>query len=530
MKNMRKRLTAILMALSLLLTLGVTAVASGEASDSPTEASDTSTEDVSKYVSEPLRGASALYVAGGEHSFDGVWFYGAGYSEEDDLSAEYSSKYGFCSAVLANAPSTRLTLNDPTVITDPDSYANGVFAANSAEINLNGGAILTNNSQGHGLDVTFGGKIRARNTLIHTGGGQSGALASDFGGGFILADGIDCTTESGGSPGIYCAGASVIYCENSTFRANNCEGVMSAHDHGVTVLKDCYTYGMNSALNGHQAMPNPAQSAGSYVFVFGGTLASGSGPVINENNGRTETTIVGAAIELAEGYENVIEADDEANGVLTVNLWDTVLLGNVYCGAGATVTVNLYDGGVLAGEVTGAGDVTINVYDGGAYYGSYAAVQAGASGDAPVCGDFDYYLTNYWAIGNKWSGSALGDYVEKVEPIIAEHSAAAFIEPGVSSVPLDVGTYDPSENGSASGELDVTGGAISGNPWGMYLDYAADQIRASEEPYFVDMALETLYNESNEKDPNGWPFDMFVGSRGLFLSYEDYLSTVYNAG
>ena len=519
MKRIGKILAVVLTA-ALLVTLCLSgAFASGEAAGTSAAGE--------KFVSEAARGASALYVAGGEHRFDGAWFYGAGYSEEGDLSAEYSSKYGFCSAVLANAPGTKLTLEDPVVITAPESYANGVFAANSAVIDLNGGVILTNNSQGHGLDVTFGGKIRARDTVIHTGGGQSGALASDFGGGFILADGIDCTTESGGSPGIYCAGASVVYCENSSFRANNCEGVMSAHDHGIVVLKDCYTFGENSALNGHQAMPNPAQSAGDWVFVFGGTLASGGGPIINENNGRTETTIVGAAVELAEGYENVIEADDDANGVLTVNLWDTELTGNVYCGEGASVTVNLYEGGVLTGEVTGAGDVTIHVYEGGEYNGSYAAVPAGPSGEKPVCGDFDYYLANYWAIGNKWSGSALSDYVDKVEPIIAENSAAVFMTPGVSAVKFDAETFDPSEKGGASGELDVSGSAISGNPWGMYLDYAADAIRASEEPEMVDMALDTLYNESNEKDPDGWPFDMFVGSRGLFLSYADYLSTVY---
>ena len=521
MRHMRKRLAAVVIALALLAAPGRAAFASEEAAEPAEE---------TKFVSESLRGASALYVAGGEHRFDGAWFYGAGYSEEDDLSAEYSSKYGFCSAVLANAPSTGLTLNDPMIITAPDSYANGAFAANGAVVDLNGGIILTNNAQGHGLDVTFGGKIRASGTVIHTGGGQSGALASDFGGGFILADGIDCTTESAGSPGIYCAGASVIYCENSSFRANNCEGVMSAHDHGVTVLKDCYTYGMTSALNGHQAMPNPAQSAGSFVFVFGGTLASDGGPIINENNGRTETTIVGAAIEPAEGYENVIEADDDASGVLTVNLWDTELIGNVYCGEGAAVTVNLYDGGVLTGEVTGEGDVVINVYEGGAYNGSYAAIQAGPSGDAPVCGDFDYYLTNYWALGNKWSGSALSDYVDKVEPVIIENAAAAFAEPGAAGVPFDEETYDPSEGGGAAGGLDVTGSAISGDPWGMYLDYAAAQIRASAEPDSVETALDTLYNGSNEKDPDGWPFDMFVGDQALFLSYEDYLSTVYNAG
>ena len=119
--------------------------------------------------------------------------------------------------------------------------------------------------------------------------------------------------------------------------------------------------------------------------------------------------------------------------------------------------------------------------------------------------------------------------MDKVEPIIAENSAAVFMTPGVSGTAFDAETYDPSEKGRA-GELDVSGSAISGNPWGMYLDYAADMIRASEEPGFVDQALDTLYNESNERDPDGWPFDMFVAARGLFLSYADYLSTVYNAG
>lgn len=62
--------------------------------------------------------------------------------------------------------------------------------------------------------------------------------------------------------------------------------------------------------------------------------------------------------------------------------------------------------------------------------------------------------------------------------------------------------------------------------WDSYLAYAAAAITAQEEPDFLDMALNSLYNESNEADPNGWPFDMFVG-RGLFVSYDEYMATIY---
>lgn len=68
--------------------------------------------------------------------------------------------------------------------------------------------------------------------------------------------------------------------------------------------------------------------------------------------------------------------------------------------------------------------------------------------------------------------------------------------------------------------------AAGSDSWQAYLDYAADVIRADEEEGFVDMALNTLLTESNEADPDGWPFEMFVG-RGLFVSYDEFLATIY---
>ncbi len=428
-----------------------------------------------RYVGDYLRGASVIYVSGGEYTFDDIYVYGAGYSDEDDLSAERSSQYGYCSNVLATSPESLVTLNNPTIVSDPESYANGVFATNCAKIIVNGGVIDTNNAQGHGLDVTYMGHIYAYDTVIHTAGGSSGALASDYGGGFITAEGIDCTTEMAGSPGIYCAGSSVIYVKDSSFRALNCEGVMSAHDHGVTVLENCYTYGATSALNGHQAMPSPAMSTGSYAFVFGGTLES-DGPIVNQNNGRTETTLVG--VECITDCENVINADADANGILVLNVWDTELIGNINCEAGASITVNLYDGAKLVGEVTGEGEVIINVCEDAVYEGSYETNVIDCV-DTPVCEDFDYYVINYWAAGmQKWQNTTITTYVDEVEPLIIANSAVSFVEEGASAIAYDEATTVVTESGIGMDALDTESAYGFGDPG----DGIMGVVEASAEP------------------------------------------------
>lgn len=435
-------------------------VSYGEAFDGP----EAQVIEGEVYVSDALRGASAIYISGGEHTFDSSFIYGAGTMTDDDRSAERASQFGYCADVLANGYGTVVTLNDPLIVSDPESYANGVFASAMAKIYVNGGQIYTNNAQGHGIDATYMGHVYVKNTVIHTAGSASGALATDYGGGFINAENIDCTTELGGSPGIYCAGSSIIMCKDSVFNAINCEGVMNAHDHGIVVLENCRLFGETSALNGHQAMPSPEMSAGSYCFVFGGTLESGSGPVIKEDNGRTETTIVGAECILGD-YSYAIEALDDKGGILTVNLWDTQLSGDIYSGAGASVTINLYEGAVLTGDVSGEGEVVINVYPGGVYEGSFETVQMDEAAEKPVIGEFDDYLTALWAAGmQKWDARTMDTYVNEVEPVIIEGSACALIEEGFSKTAFDPAVTDISENGVDPELLDTSSAAGFGAP------------------------------------------------------------------
>lgn len=409
-----------------------------------------------RYVSDHLPGASALYVSGKKVILDDTYFYGAGYASDQQITDQIPNQYGLAAVVLAAGEGSEITLNAPIIVSDPESYANGVFAAAMAKITVNGGTIDTDNSSGHGIDATYMGHVYAYDTVIHTRGETSGALATDFGGGFITGERLDCTTESGSSPGIFCAGSTVILLRDSRLKTTTATGVIVAHDHAVVVLDNCEVDAAGTAVSGLQALPNAASSDGSSCYVFGGTLTSRNSAVVGENGGRTVVNLMD--VQCAAGGETAISASGKSAGILTVNLWDTDLKGNIECGEGCSVTVNLYKGGKLTGEVTGKGQTVINVFDGGEYNGSFQAVKGETAEEKPVLGSFDDYLISCWASGSStWTESRAKNYAENVEPQILENSAAVLIEAGASARAYDPAVYNPSENGVDLSLLNVGG-------------------------------------------------------------------------
>ena len=446
---MSKKLFALLCALVFTMNLGW-AVSAGADRPAP------EVTEGEKYVSDYLPGASALYVSGEQITLDNAVFYGAGYASDQQITDQIPNQYGLCAVVLAAGEGSEITLNNPTVESDPESYANGIFAAAMAKITVNGGTITTNNSSGHGIDATYMAHVYAYDTVIRTGGETSGALATDFGGGFIVGERLNCATESGSSPGIFCAGSTVILLHDSKLTTATATGVIVAHDHSVVVLDNCDVDAAGTAVSGLQALPNAASSDGSTCYVFGGTLTSRDGAVVGENGGRTVVNLVD--VKAAAGGENAISASGRSAGILTVNLWDTELTGNIECEEGCSVTVNLYAGGKLTGEVTGNGETVINVYDGGEYNGSFTAVSCENAEEKPVLGTFDDYLVSCWASGSStWTESRAKNYAESVEPQILENSASCHIVEGASSKPYDPEEYNPSENGVDLSLLNVGG-------------------------------------------------------------------------
>lgn len=300
-------------------------------------------KDKSTFPSTGEAGSSAIYARdGGTLYLKAPEIHGWGEMTQEDLRNELGSKYGFCAAVLANQKPSHVTLVDPKIICHESSTANGAYAIFGGAIVIEGGTIDTNNRQGHGVDASYGGHVYCNGTKIHTGGRNSGALATDFQGGYITVRDIEAVTEIAGSPGIYTAGKSIISAYNSKFVSKGCEAVMVAHSLGHTYLYDCELTG-TVGLNTHNSM-SPEYS---YIHMFGGELNSTVGSILCAEDGKAVMNLEGVTFgNVADGNA----AFAKAGGRLVANLAQMDIRGNVAREKTSYLEVNLKDT-ALAGAV-----------------------------------------------------------------------------------------------------------------------------------------------------------------------------------
>lgn len=303
--------------------------------------------DASLYASTAVAGSSAIYTRdGGTVYLKDAEIHGYGEMTEADLRNELGSKYGFCAAVLANQKTSHVTLVNPKIVCHESSTANGAYAIFQGAIVIEGGTIDTCNRQGHGVDASYGGHVYCNGTKIHTGGRNSGALATDFQGGYITVRDIDAVTEIAGSPGIYTAGKSIITAYNSKFVSKGCEAVMVAHSLGHTYLYNCDMTG-TVALNTHNSM-SPEYS---YIHMYGGKLASTEGSILCAEDGKAIMNLDGVACAPAADGNFTFA---KAGGRLVANLYSMNVTGNLAREQKSYLEVNL-----KAASVTGAADATV---------------------------------------------------------------------------------------------------------------------------------------------------------------------------
>jgi hypothetical protein len=299
------------------------------------------------FSSSAAAGSSAIYARdGGTVYLKDADIHGNGEMTQQDLRNELGSKYGFSAAVLANQKTSHITLVNPTITCAPTSTANGAYAIFGGAVVIEGGSISTNNRQGHGVDASYGGHVYCNGTKIHTGGQNSGALATDFQGGYITVRNIDAVTEIAGSPGIYTAGKSIISAYNSRFQSKGCEAVMVAHSLGHTYLYDCDLTG-TVGLNTHNSM-SPEYS---YIHMFGGKLTATQGSILRAEDGKAIMNL--DHVTFAPAADGNI-AFVQAGGRLVANLVDMDVTGNTDREKTSYLELNL-----KATKLTGAVDATV---------------------------------------------------------------------------------------------------------------------------------------------------------------------------
>jgi len=484
-------------------------------------------------VGPKLRGASAIYAGEGSHSYSGITALSYGYisgeyhdkdgdgvyTDEEyysDAKMEYGSKFGMAAGILVNGPETAIELDDVTVLCADTSGSNGIFAANAATVSIKNSSVITNNSQGHGLDATFGGTFYVDNCYLRTNGGASSVLSTDFGGGNFLAKNSYCESNTAGSGGIYAAGSSVFVLLDCTLQANKAEAIMCAHNNSVVVAKDCYLGGLE-VYDGHQAMPSPANAVGDFTYAWNCELAATDSAIIHQQGGVTTHNIIScdASASSADNLAMVEYENGMGAGKLYINVWDTALEGDIVCAEGGTIVFNLYEGATLTGEVVKEGEceVVINVYEGGEYIGGYEANEIKESVPAPVYSDDTWgsiqWIQNesgHWKAGNSWA-TYQESWDTYVVPVI---EAASGIVNGEVNEPSVV---------TASGELEV--GSSDVDYFAEFIEYCrAMLIEGHENTADFSAMLDTIHEAGY--DDSLMPFEMFISFGAL--GYDDFVA------
>ena len=165
--------------------------------------------------------------------------------------------YGLNAALLVMGGSTT-TITNATITSDA-SGANGVFsyggnggkngaAGDGTTVIISDSTITTTGNGSGGIMTTGGGVTYAYNLTVETSGGSSAPIRTDRGGGTVVVDGGSYTSNGLGSPAIY--STADITVSNATLVSNLSEGVCIEGKNTITLI-NCDLTANNTAMNGN---------------------------------------------------------------------------------------------------------------------------------------------------------------------------------------------------------------------------------------------------------------------------------------
>lgn len=284
--------------------------------------------------------------------------------------------YGINSAIMCMGGGTT-TINGGTVSATAKG-ANGIFsyggnggsngaAGDGTTVIINNVTVNTTGSNGGGIMTTGGGITYANDCTVTTSGQSSAPLRTDRGGGTVYVDGGTYTSSGLGSPAIYCTAD--ITAEDATFISKLSEGVCIEGKNSVT-LTNCDLTATNTKMNGnatfldtimiYQSMSGDADSGTSSFTMTGGTLTSDSGHVFHVTNTNAIITLSGVTIVNNDSDGILLSVCDDgwsgASNIATLNAEGQTLEGTLLVGSDSTLTMNLSDGSVYTGTISG--DIT----------------------------------------------------------------------------------------------------------------------------------------------------------------------------
>ena len=281
--------------------------------------------------------------------------------------------YGLNAAVLVK-DGADVTITGGSVVSDA-SGANGVFcyggnggrngaAGDGTTLTIRDTVITTAGDGSGGIMTTGGGTTYAYDLTVTTSGRSSAPIRTDRGGGTVYVDGGTYTSNGLGSPAIY--STAQIQVANATLISNLSEGVCIEGKNSIE-LTNCDLTASNTQMNSnatfldtimiYQSMSGDADSGTSTFTMTGGKLTSKSGHVFHVTNTNAVITLSGATLVNEDGERVLLSVCDDgwsgAGNVAALNAKGQILEGLLLVGSDSTLTLNLTEGSVFTGTVSG---------------------------------------------------------------------------------------------------------------------------------------------------------------------------------
>lgn len=304
-------------------------------------------------------------------------------TSEDSTGGDNSSFYGVGAALLTTEGITYI--DNATITTDAKGGA-GVFAHGDGVVYIADSTITTKQDTSGGLHAAGGGTLYAWDVTAETDGVSSAAIRSDRGGGTMVVDGGNYTSNGTDSPAVYCTANIAV--NDAALTANGSEAVCIEGLNSL-YLFDCDITGNMQDLDQndttwtfivYQSMSGDSEIGSSTMQLVGGSVVSENGGLIYTTNTECDILLSDVDITYSDDSEFFLKCtgnDNErswgtsgSNGsdcVFTAEnqemegdvIWDSISDLDFYMTDGSTLTGAIVDDESYAGE---GGDGYCNLY------------------------------------------------------------------------------------------------------------------------------------------------------------------------
>jgi hypothetical protein len=263
----------------------------------------------------------------------------------DTKSSDESSFYGLNAGVLAEG-SGKVIIKGGTVSTT-GTGSNGVFAYGKGTAMLSDLMITATARYAHGAMASGGGEVTLTNVKIDTKGANSAPLATDRGGGTIVAKGGSFTSSGIDSPGVYSTDSITV--SDATITATTAEGIVT-EGHNKVVLNNCVVVGGKYGAMLYQSFSGDAGVGTASLTMTGGSMTSKANDAFYVQ--KTAATVTLKKVTVTSGTGILLRAANSGKAILNADRQK--LTGDVVTDSTATATLVLKNGSTLTGKINKA--------------------------------------------------------------------------------------------------------------------------------------------------------------------------------